>query len=166
MSTRVRTEEAPQYQLPGVPPPADEDQIIRMAREIIERRFSRGESIQSPAAVREYLQVRMAEYVDEVFAVLWLDNRHRVIELEEIFRGTIDGASVHPRGIVRSALEHNAAACILVHNHPSGVPEPSMADRNITNRLKEALAFIDTNVLDHIVVAGGGTVSLAERGML
>jgi DNA repair protein RadC len=101
-----------------------------------------------------------------VFAVLFLDTHHRAISYEELFHGTIDGASVHPREVVNAALRHNAAAVILSHNHPSGVAEPSEADRRITQRLKDALALVDVRVLDHFVVATEGSVSFAERGLL
>ena len=100
-----------------------------------------------------------------MFAILWLDNRHRVIAFEELFRGTIDGASIHSREVVKSALGHNAAACIMAHNHPSGVSDPSRADENITRRLRDALALIEVRVLDHIIV-GEDCVSFAERGLL
>jgi DNA repair protein RadC len=102
----------------------------------------------------------------EVFCCLYLDNRHRLIRFEELFRGTIDGATVHPREVLRQALAHNAAAIILAHNHPSGVAEPSQADEMITRRLKEALALVDIRVLDHLVIAGAEAVSLAEKGLL
>jgi len=134
----------------------------RHQREILVRQ----NALTSPAQTNAYLQARLADYPHEVFACLFLDNRHRVIEFEELFRGTIDGASVHPREVVRRALFHNAAAIILAHNHPSGVAEPSQADRNITHRLCEALALVDVRVLDHVVVAAGTSVSLAERGLL
>jgi len=111
------------------------------------------------------LQQRLRDYPYEVFACLFLDNRNRLIAFEELFRGTIDGASVHAREVVRKALHHNAAAVILSHNHPSGVAEPSDADQQITVRLKEALSLVDVRVLDHIVV-GDETVSMAERGMI
>jgi DNA repair protein RadC len=101
-----------------------------------------------------------------VFACLFLDNRHRVIEYEELFQGTIDGASVHPRQVVRRALDHNAAALILAHNHPSGIAEPSEADRNITQRLQEALRLVDVRILDHIVVGDGEMRSMAEMGWI
>ena len=104
---------------------------------------------------REFLKLRIGHLEHEVFAVLWLDNRHCVLGFEELFRGTIDGASVHPREVVKSAFRHNAAACILAHNHPSGVSTPSRADQALTRRLSEALALIDVRVLDHIVVARG-----------
>lgn len=120
----------------------------------------------NPRATREFLNMALAGREYEVFCCVWLDNRHRVLEFQEIFRGTIDGASVHPREIVKEALIRNAAAVILAHNHPSGVAEPSNADELITNRLRDALALIDVRVLDHIVVSKGGTVSFAERGLL
>ena len=101
-----------------------------------------------------------------MFGAIFLDNRHRVIGLEELFRGTIDGTSVHPRVVVQRALELNAAATIVFHNHPSGEPEPSQADRSLTRRLQEALALVDVRVLDHVVVGSQGTVSFAERGLL
>ena len=108
----------------------------------------------------------MRGYPYEVFSCLFLDNRHRVIEFEELFRGTIDGASVHPREVVQRALYHNAAALILAHNHPSGVAEPSSADRRITQRLKEALALVEIRVLDHFIVGEGQPVSMAELGLM
>ena len=101
-----------------------------------------------------------------MFCCLYLDNRHRLIAFDELFRGTIDGASVHPREVVREALAHNAAALILAHNHPSGVAEPSRADELITQRLRDALALVDIRVLDHLIVAGPETLSFAERGLL
>jgi DNA repair protein RadC len=112
------------------------------------------------------VQLRLAPRDHEVFTILFLDSRHRLIDCREIFRGTIDGASVHPREVVKEALARNAAAVILSHNHPSGVAEPSQADELITQRLREALALIDVRVLDHLIVAGSDVVSLAERGAL
>lgn len=126
----------------------------------------RGVSFGSPADVKVYLTAKLASLDHEVFAVLFLDNRHRLIEYVEMFRGTIDGASVHPREVVKEALRLNAAAVILAHPHPSGNPEPSAADKAITRQLREALALIDVRTLDHIVVAGNATVSFAERGLL
>ncbi len=109
---------------------------------------------------------RLRDTPHELFCCLHLDNRHRLIAFEELFRGTIDGASVHPREVVKQALARNAAAMILAHNHPSGVAEPSRADELITRRLREALALVDIPVLDHLIVAGNSCVSLAERGLL
>ena len=120
----------------------------------------------SPAATRDYLRLRLYGLPYEVFACLLLDTRHRVIRYEELFRGTIDGASVHPREVVRMVMESNAAAVILAHNHPSGPPEPSQSDLRITQRLKDALGLIDVRVLDHLIVGDGEAVSLAERGLV
>jgi DNA repair protein RadC len=119
-----------------------------------------------PAASARYLKSRLCGYPYEVFACLFLDSRHRVIAFEELFRGSLDGASVHPREVVRRCLAHNAAAVILAHNHPSGVAEPSHDDRTITLRLRDTLGLIDVRVLDHIVVGDGPPISLAERGWL
>lgn len=141
------------------------DEIIAAARSVLNRRFRRGTAITSPAETNEFLQLRFAGLEHEVFSILWLDTRHRVISFDELFRGTIDGASVYPREVAKQGLQHNAAACILAHNHPSGVSEPSLADQAITRRLKDALALIDIRILDHIVV-GNNTVSFAERGLL
>ncbi|HHH40039.1 MAG TPA: JAB domain-containing protein [Sedimenticola sp.] len=140
--------------------------VMEMARRQLRESLSRIDTLSNPKQTRQYLQTQLAGHPHEVFACLFLDNRHRVIEYEELFRGTIDGASVHPREIVRRTLLHNAAALILAHNHPSGVAEPSPADRAITQRIKEALALIDVRVLDHIIVGDGRTLSFAEQGML
>ncbi len=150
--------------------PANEQAIINQALAILERRLKRGEEadapIRSPDATRAYLRLKLAGYNHEVFAVLWLDTRHRVLAFEEMFRGTVDGASVHPREVVTSALRHRAVACIFAHNHPSGVPEPSEADERLTRRLKEALGMVDIRVLDHMVVGHDSIVSMAERRLL
>jgi DNA repair protein RadC len=142
------------------------DEILEAAQRELERRFRRTtDALTSPDLTREFLRVRLAPQPYEIFAVVWLDNRHRVLDFEEMFRGTIDGASVHPREVVRSAMHHNAAACILAHN-PSGVAEPSQADLRITQRLKEALALVDVRVLDHVIVGEGTPCSFAERGLI
>jgi DNA repair protein RadC len=140
--------------------------VLEMSRRYLGERLPSSQSLTSPEQTHEYLQARLRHYPYEVFSCLFLDNRHRVIRYEELFRGTIDGASVHPREVVKRALEHNAAALILAHNHPSGVAEPSRADRQITRRLRDALALVDIRVLDHIVIGEGEAVSLAERGMI
>jgi len=119
----------------------------------------------SPEETRQFLATQLGSYPHEVFACLFLDNRNRVIAFEKMFHGTIDGASVYPREVVKLALKNNAAATIFAHNHPSGVAEPSQADEQITQRLKEALALVDIRVLDHFVV-GDEVVSFAERGLL
>ena len=120
----------------------------------------------NPSDTKRYLCLSLASLEWEVFACMFLDNKHRLISLEKVFYGTIDSATVHPREVVKLALEKNAAAVIFAHNHPSGVAEPSGADEMLTKRLKEALALVDIRVLDHIVVAGTEAVSLAERGLV
>ena len=145
---------------------ATADQILEAARHAIEQKMQRGASFSSPAAVKEYLRAKLAGFEHEVFAVLFLDTHHRLIEYAEMFRGTIDGASVYPRELVKEALRHNAAAVIVSHNHPSGNPEPSQADKVLTQRLKEALGLVDVRVLDHVIVAGTDTTSFAKRGLI
>jgi DNA repair protein RadC len=139
---------------------------LEMARRHLGEALERGNPLTDPAATRKYLLAKLRDMPHEVFACLHPDNRHRVIRFEELFRGTIDGASVHPREVVRAALKHNAAALIFAHNHPSGVAEPSDADRRLTRRLTDALALVDIRVLDHFVVGDGDMVSFAERGWL
>jgi len=148
--------------------PVTGDEIIAMADQLLVERLARpsAECFQNPSDVKTFLKLRMTHYKSEVFAALFLNNRHHMLAFDEMFQGTIDGASVHPREVVRRALEHNAAAVILAHNHPSGVAEPSQADRRITDRLRDALALIDVRVLDHIVVGVDETVSFAERGLI
>jgi DNA repair protein RadC len=140
--------------------------VLEMGRRHLFEDIKRGQALTSPSVTREYLQARLADYPYEVFACLFLDNRHRLIACEELFRGTVNGASVHPREVVRRALAHNAAALILAHNHPSGVAEPSQADIQLTGRLRDALGLVDVRVLDHLVVAPGDWASLADRGLI
>lgn len=140
--------------------------VVEMARRHLQTRIADGDVLTSPQATRDFLRARLQDHPYEVFACIFLDNRHRVVRYEELFRGTIDGASVHPREVVRRALDHNAAALILAHNHPSGVAEPSGADRQITRRLVDALALVEIRVLDHLVVGHGEAFSFAERGLL
>jgi DNA repair protein RadC len=125
-----------------------------------------GPALDSPQAARDFLVTRLRDMPHELFCCLHLDNRHRLIAFEELFRGTIDGASVYPREVVKQALARNAAAVILAHNHPSGVAEPSQADELVTRRLREALQLVDIRVLDHLIVADNRCLSLAERGLL
>lgn len=143
---------------------------LRAALELSERYlqcgFERGEAITDPTLTRRYLMGKLRHYSREVFACMYLDNQHRLIQYEELFFGTIDGASVHPREVVKRALDHNAAAVIFAHNHPSGLAEPSQADQRITDRLKSALLLVDVRVLDHMVVGDQEVVSFAERGFL
>lgn len=124
----------------------------------------RGEALTDPGAAGRYFSQRLRGHPHEVFAALFLDTRHRALAFEELFRGSVDGAEVHPREVVRRALAHNAAAVIVGHNHPSGSAEPSAADRAVTSRLKQALALVDIRLLDHFVVGDGAPVSLAARG--
>ena len=144
----------------------DEDALVERALRILTERARRDTMLTSPNAVRDYLTLKLSPYEHELFVVVLLDNSHRVIDIVELFRGTIDSAAVHPREVVKLALANNAAAVILAHNHPSGVTEPSRADHAITERLKTALALVDIRVLDHFLVGGGCCVSFAERGLL
>lgn len=146
--------------------PASVDQILEAARQAIEQKMQRGAEFTSPVLVKEYLRTKLVGFEHEVFAVLFLDTRHRLIEYAEMFRGTIDSASVYPREVVKEALRLNAAAVIVSHNHPSGNPEPSGADRALTQQLTQALALVDVRVLDHVIVAGHTTTSFAERGLI
>ena len=143
--------------------------LLQAALEISRRHFAealeRDDCLTSPAQTRQYLNARLRDRPHEVFACLMLDNRNRVIALRELFRGTIDGASVYPREVVKQALADNAAAVIFAHNHPSGVSEPSQADIRITERLQQALALVDIRVLDHVIV-GDGITCLSERGLI
>lgn len=140
--------------------------VLEMSRRHLEAQLVRESALESPEMVRRYLTSRLRHEVREVFACLLLDNRHRVIRYEALFYGTINAASVHPREVVKLALSHNAAAVILAHNHPSGVAEPSQADRHITDRLVQALGLVDIRMLDHVVIGDGESVSFAERGLL
>lgn len=140
--------------------------VLELSSRHLKETLQRGHFLQNPQATQDYLSAQLRDLPYEVFACLFLDNQHRIIEFEVLFRGTINGASVHPREVVRKTLEHNAAALILAHNHPSGVAEPSSADRHITKQLSDALALIDVRVLDHIVVGDGECVAFSERGWI
>jgi len=146
--------------------PVSADDILRMAQQLARQRLAKGRLLTSPDQVISHLQVLLQHYEHEVFALLLLDSKHRVLSFQELFRGTLDEASVHPREVVKLVLAHNAAAVVLVHNHPSGDPEPSQADRQLTKTLKEALSLVGTRTLDHVVVGLEGCVSFAERGFL
>lgn len=139
--------------------------VVEMSRRFLGEKIQRGDALSNVSDVKNYLQARLKDYPYEVFACLFLDNKHRLIEYEELFQGTIDSASVHPREIVRRALHHNAAAVVLAHNHPSGVAEPSQSDQQITDKLKEALKLIDVRILDHFII-GDEIISFAERGLI
>ena len=140
--------------------------VLELHARWMESRLKREGPFTSPAHTSRYVVARLRGRANEVFAAVFLDNRHRVIAFEELFQGTVDGASVHPRVVARRALAHNAAALVACHNHPSGVAEPSLADRAITGRLHDALALVDVRLIDHFVVGDGEVVSFAERGWL
>jgi DNA repair protein RadC len=139
---------------------------LELARRSLGEGLAELPRIESPADSAAYFRARLRHLPHEVFAVLFLDTRHRVLAYEELFRGTIDGASVYPREVVRACLRHHASAVILAHNHPSGVAEPSRADRDITRVLVEALGLMDIRVLDHLVIGHGEPTSMADLGLL
>jgi len=139
---------------------------LELARRHYQELMTCGPALTGPRVVREFLRMRLRDLPHEVFGVLHLDNRNRFICYKELFRGTVDGANVHPREVVKDALAHNAAGTILFHNHPSGVSEPSQADELITRRLKEALALVDVRLIDHLIVGDASVESFAERGLL
>jgi len=144
-----------------------DQELIANALRNIEEHYARSHApITQFNMARAYITIKLATRINEVFGAVFLDAGHHPIAMEELFTGTIDGTTVHPRVVVQRALFHNAAALLLYHNHPSGNPEPSAADRAITTRLKEALSLVDVRVLDHIVVGGATTTSFAERGLL
>ena len=140
--------------------------LPELARRYYEESLPAGEVIRSPADTEHFLKARMRHLHHELFCCLFLDNRHRVLRFDELFRGTIDGTSVYPREVVKEALSVNAAAVILAHNHPSGVAEPSQADERITKRLQAALELVDIRLLDHLIIGDGRAISLAARGIL
>lgn len=139
---------------------------LEIGRRHLAEKLQRGTALQSADDTRHYLQAQLRDLPHEVFCCLFLDNRHRVLAFEELFRGTLNGTAVYPREIVKRAMHHNAAAVILVHNHPSGVPEPSRQDEVLTERLKESLEMLEVRLLDHLVVGDGEIVSFGERGLL
>lgn len=140
--------------------------LVEMSRRFLAEQLERSDALTSPQVTRNYLRAKLRDQPHEVFAVLFLDNKHRVIRYEALFYGTIDSASVYPRVVVKKALERNAAAVIFAHNHPSGIAEPSHADRMITDKLVSALQLIDIKVLDHFVIGDSDIASFAERGWL
>ncbi|HAF45334.1 MAG TPA: hypothetical protein DCK83_10475 [Gallionellaceae bacterium] len=140
--------------------------VVEMARRALQEEMRTGDALNSPRAVREFLQLLLQARQQEVFVAIFLDAQHRVVATEELFQGTLTQTSVYPREIVKRALHHNAAAMIFAHNHPSGVAEPSDSDRLLTEELKRSLALVDVRVLDHFIVAGAGCLSFAEKGWL
>jgi DNA repair protein RadC len=145
---------------------ATESEVLATAEDILRRRFERQATLSSPSDTRSFLRMRLAGLLHEEFHIVWLDNRHRIIAVEKLFTGTIDGSSIHPREVVRAALACNASGAVLAHNHPSGVAEPSISDRDITAELVRTLKLIGVRVLDHIVVGSDESISFAERGLL
>ena len=145
---------------------AEQDSVLAFATDILRRRYQRGHELGRPEDVGRFLMLELARYRNETFAVIFLDQRLRLICYEELFHGTLDTTAVHPRVVVQRTLEVNAGAVILAHNHPSGVAEPSISDRALTKQLQEALALIDVRVIDHVIVAGGTWYSFATQGLL
>ena len=145
---------------------AKADEIIETALALVEERHRSGTTLSAPRAAREYLALRLGSVEHEIFACIFLEAQNRIIEYVELFRGTVTQTAVYPREVVKEALRRNAVALILVHNHPSGIGEPSRADEHLTQTLKDALALVDVRVLDHLIVGGTGLTSLAERGLL
>jgi DNA repair protein RadC len=140
--------------------------VVEISRRALQEEMKTGDALNSPRAVREFLQLLLRARQQEVFVALFLDAQHRVIASEELFQGTLTQTSVYPREVVKRALHHNAAAVIFAHNHPSGVAEPSQSDQLLTDALKQALTLVDVRVLDHFIVAGAGCLSFAEKGLL
>ena len=139
---------------------------LELGKRYLEQEMALGDAITSPEKIKRYLKAKMRAYKHEVFACVYLDNQHRIVDFKELFFGTIDGASVYPREVVKQTLAANAAAVIFVHNHPSGIAEPSESDRQITERLVKALHLVDVRVLDHMIVGDSEVFSFAERGLL
>jgi DNA repair protein RadC len=146
--------------------PANADEVLQAAQRVLAGQMRDCEVLNSPQVVRDFLRVKLGALEHEVFAVIHLDAQNRVIEYVEMFRGTVSQTSVYPREVVKESLARNSAALLLVHNHPSGSTQPSRADEMLTQALKSALALVDVRVLDHLIVAGGDILSMAERGLL
>lgn len=140
--------------------------VLELARRALAQQLRQREAFSSPQAVKQYLQLHLAARAHEVFAVLFLDSQHRLLAMEEMFRGTLSQTSVYPREVVLRALHHHSAAVVLAHNHPSATVQPSRADEVLTQTLKSALALVDVRVLDHVIVGTGQALSMAERGLL
>jgi len=159
----INTEDAPIYDSGSE---VTDDQAISLAKAIIARRFKRADVMTNCSVVKDYLTLHLAEKECEIFGVIMLDNQNRVIEFKELFRGTVNSASVYPREVIKEVLSSNASSVIFAHNHPSGLPDPSEADKQMTERLVKVLELIDVKVLDHIIVGGADSVSFAEVGYL
>lgn len=145
---------------------ASEDALIARACTILDKRLRRGPLFERPGDVKNYLKLQLQGHQNEHFAALYMDTKHRMMAYEVLFTGTVDGAEVHPRVIAQRALHHNAAAVVIAHNHPSGDPDPSTADRAITAKIKQTLSLVDVRLLDHFIIGQGDPVSMAARGML
>jgi DNA repair protein RadC len=143
-----------------------EKQIVSAAKALLKKKFTKGQVFSCPQVTHSYLMCQYANYEHEVFVCIFLDNQHQLIKEVEMFRGTIDSASIYPREVVKKALELNAAAVIFAHNHPSGESTPSQADKNITEKLKKALDLVDIRSLDHIIIGGAKQYSFAESGLM
>jgi len=146
--------------------PVSKNDMYHLMLDILKEEYFRPDQLTSPEKTRCFLQVKLGKLEHEVFGIVFMDSQHQVIAYEELFRGTIDGAAVYPREVVKRCLLHNAAAVIFAHPHPSGSPEPSNADIQLTKKLKEALSLIDIRTLDHIIIGGANSVSMAERGLI
>lgn len=146
--------------------PADPDQVLTAAQGIVDARMARGASFKDPTFACAFFRDKLGHFEREVFAAVMLDARHRLIDYVELFMGTVDGAEVHPREVAKHALRFNATAVVVAHNHPSGDTEPSAADRAVTARLKQALALLDIRLLDHCIVGGRQTLSMASKGLV
>lgn len=145
---------------------ASEDALIARACTILDKRLRRGPLFERPGDVKNYLKLQLQGHQNEHFAALYMDTKHRMMAYEVLFTGTVDGAEVHPRVIAQRALHHNAAAVVIAHNHPSGDPDPSTADRAITAKIKQTLSLVDVRLLDHFIIGQGDPVSMAARGLL
>lgn len=146
--------------------PAEADEVLHAAQRVLASRVRGAEVLTSPAVVKDFLRARMGRLPHEIFAVVHLDAQHRVLDYVEMFRGTVSQTSVYPREVIKDALSRNSSALLLVHNHPSGTPEPSRADEMLTQTLKSAAALVDVRVLDHLIVAGDSVLSMAEKGLV
>lgn len=155
-----------QFEAPAAYVVEDEDAVIEKALSFLRRRMVQREVFASPSAVKDFLQLSIARKEHEVFCVMFLDSQNRMIQFEEMFRGTLTQTSVYPREVVKRALDLHASAVILCHNHPSGSVQPSRADETLTTTLKQALALVDVRALDHVIVAPGASLSMAEKGLI
>ena len=168
LTALIAADEAAFCALPGMGPAkfVQLKAVVEMARRALGEQLSAGNVFSSPAVVRQYLQLKLRSLPHEVFMALFVDAQNRLIAAEELFRGTLTQTSVYPREVVKRALQHNAAAVLLAHNHPSGETQPSQADIQLTDVLRQALALVDVRVLDHFIVGSGRILSFAEQGML